>query len=111
MVVIITRENCKASEERLTRIVLLIALAYTCAGLQGQKIKRLGQQKYVNCLEELRRIDRRHSNFWIGLYGQMWIAAIDLCGDWLKKLMTIRRNKLLYFLKGLKAISLIQQAF
>lgn len=56
-------ENCKASKERLTRIVLLIALAYTCAGLQGQKIKRLGQQKYVNRLQELRRIDRRHSNF------------------------------------------------
>ena len=34
-------ENCKASKDRLTRIVLLIALAYTCAGLQGQKIKRL----------------------------------------------------------------------
>ncbi len=56
-------ENCKASKERLTRIVLLIAQAYTCAGLQGQRIKRLGQQKYVNRLQELSRIDRRHSNF------------------------------------------------
>lgn len=104
-------ENCKASQERLTRIVLLIALAYTCAGLQGQKIKRLGQQKYVNRLQELKRIDRRHSNFWVGLYGQMWIAAIVLCEDWLKDLMIIRRNKLPYFLKGLRAMSLIQQAF
>ncbi len=104
-------ENCKASKERLTRIVLLIALAYTCAGLQGQKIKRLGQQKYVNRLQELRRIDRRHSTFWVGLYGQMWIAAIDLCGDWLKQLMIIRRNKLPYFQRGLRAMSLIQQAF
>lgn len=104
-------ENCKASKERLTRIVLLIALAYTCAGLQGQKIKRLGQQKYVNRLQELSRIDRRHSNFWVGLYGQMWIAAIDLCGDWLKQLMIIRRNKLPYFQRGLRAMSLIQQAF
>jgi hypothetical protein len=56
-----------------------MALAYTCAGLHGQKIKRLGQQKYVNRFQELRRIDRRHSNFWVGLYGQMWIAAMDLC--------------------------------
>lgn len=104
-------ENCKASQERLTRIVLLIALAYTCAGLQGQKIQRLGQQKYVNRLQELKRIDRRHSNFWVGLYGQMWIAAIEMCGDWVKELMTIRRNKLPCFLKGLRAMSLIQQAF
>lgn len=104
-------ENCKASKERLTRIVLLIALAYTCAGLQRQKIKCLGQQKYVNRLQELRRIDRRHSNFWVGLSGQMWIAAMDLCQDWLKQLMIIRRNKLPYFQRGLKAISLIQLAF
>lgn len=104
-------ENCKASKERLTRIVLLIALAYTCAGLQGQKIKRLGQQKYVNRLQELRRIDRRHSNFWVGLYGKMWIAAIDLCGDWLGQLMIIRRNNLPDFQRGLTAMSLIMQAF
>lgn len=103
-------ENCKASEERLTRIVLLIALAYTCAGLQGQKIKR-GQQKYVNRLQELRRIDRRHSNFWVGLYGQMWIAAMDLCGDWLGQLMIIRRNKLPDFHRGLRAMSPLLQAF
>jgi len=30
-------EECKASQERLNRIVLLIAIAYTCAGLAGQK--------------------------------------------------------------------------
>jgi len=29
--------ECKASQERLNRIVLLIAIAYTCAGLAGQK--------------------------------------------------------------------------
>ncbi len=51
-------EDCKASQERLNRIVLLIAIAYTCAGLAGQKIKRQGQQKYVNRLKELQELDR-----------------------------------------------------
>jgi exodeoxyribonuclease V alpha subunit len=66
-------EGSKASIERLTRLVLLIAIAYTCACLTGDKTRRSGQQKYVCRLKELKRTQRRHSNFWIGLYGQMWI--------------------------------------
>jgi hypothetical protein len=75
-------EESKASVERLTNLVLLIAIAYTCAGLQGQIIKSKGQQRYVSRLKELNRMTRRHSNFWVGLYGQMWIAALEYCSDW-----------------------------
>jgi len=64
-----TSEGSKASVERLTRVVLLIAIAYTCAGLFGRKIKQLGRQKYVSRLKELGRLDKRHSSFWVGLYG------------------------------------------
>ena len=87
-------EDCKASQQRLNYIVLLIAIAYTCAGLAGQKINHQGQQKYVNRLKKLRRFEPRHSNFWVGLSGQMWIASMDFCEDWLKDLLIIRRNKL-----------------
>jgi len=104
-------EDCKVSQERLNRIVLLIAIAYTCAGLAGQKIKGQGQQKYVNRRKELRRIEPRHSNFWVGLYGQTWVASLEFCGDWIRELMRIRRNKLPFFQRGLRAMSLIQQAF
>ena len=38
--------------------------------LQGLKIKELGQQKYINRLQEVERVCKRHSNFWIGQYGQ-----------------------------------------
>jgi hypothetical protein len=86
-------EGSKASVERLTNLVLLIAIAYTCAGLQGQVIKSKGQQKYIGRLKELKRLQQRHSNFWIGLYGQMWIAALESCRDWVKNLMIIRPNK------------------
>ncbi len=58
-------EGSKASIERLTRLVLLIAIAYTITALQGLKIKQLGQQKYINCLQELGPASQRHSNFWI----------------------------------------------
>lgn len=104
-------EDSKASVERLTKLVLLIAIAYTCAGLQGQLIKSSGQQKYISRLKELKRMTRRHSNFWVGLYGQMWIAALESCRHWVKSLMIIRPNKRRFFQKGLKAMALIQAAF
>lgn len=104
-------EDCKAPQERLNRIVLLIAIAYTCAGLAGQKIKRQGQQKYVNRLKELQRIEPRHSNFWVGLYGYTWIAGMESCRDLVQELMRIRPNKLPFYQRGLSATNLIQQAF
>ncbi|NEO17443.1 MULTISPECIES: IS4 family transposase [unclassified Moorena] len=62
-------EGSLASVERLTRLILLIAIAYTTAALQGLKIKQLGQQKYIGRLQELKRKFKRHSNFWVGSYG------------------------------------------
>ena len=104
-------EESKASVERLTSLVLLIALAYTCAGLTGKTIKASGQQKYISRLKELKRMTQRHSNFWVGLYGQMWIAALESSSDWLRNLMIVRLNKRTFFQKGLRAMSLIQAAF
>jgi hypothetical protein len=101
-------EGSKASIERLTRLVLLIAIAYTCACLTGDKTRRSGQQKYVCRLKELKRTQRRHSNFWIGLYGQMWIIGWDFCRGWIEQLMQLSRNKLPYFQRGLRAIEEIQ---
>jgi hypothetical protein len=95
-------EDSKASVERLTSLVLLIAIAYTSAGLRGKLIKSSGQQKYVSRLKELKRMTRRHSNFWVGLYGQMWIAALESCSDWVRDLMRIRPNKQTFFLHRLE---------
>jgi hypothetical protein len=104
-------EDSKACVERLTSLVLLIAIAYTSAGLRGKCIKSSGQQKYVSRLKELQRMTRRHSNFWVGLYGQMWIAALESCSDWVRDLMMIRPNKQTFFQRGWRAMALIQAAF
>jgi hypothetical protein len=50
-------EDSNASVERLTNLVLLIAIAYTCAGLQGQVIKSKGQQKIYRSLERIEKDD------------------------------------------------------
>ena len=55
----------------LKTLTLLLALAYSCAILQGRKFKLRGIQKYIGRLE-WKRAERRHSSFWIGLYGQLW---------------------------------------
>jgi hypothetical protein len=70
-------EDTNVSDERLISMILLIAIAYTSATLQGQQIKRKGVQKYVCRIKEYGRIERRHSSFYIGLYGQTWVKFQD----------------------------------
>jgi hypothetical protein len=104
-------EKSHANNDRLKNLILLIALAYTCAILQGQKIKRMGVQKYIGRLSESHRWQRRHSSFWIGLYGQSWVIGMEFCAEIIAELMRIRRNKLPFFQRGLRAMSLILQMF
>ncbi len=65
-------EKSHACDQRLKTLILLIALAYSCAILQGRKLKLMGIQKYSGRVTEWLRSQRRHSSFWIGLYGQSW---------------------------------------
>jgi len=104
-------EKSHANNDRLKNLILLIALAYTCAILQGQKIKRMGVQKYIGRLSESHRWQRRHSSFWIGLYGQSWVMGREFCAEIIAELMRIRRNKLPFFQRGLRAMSLILRMF
>jgi len=104
-------EKSHANNHRLSSLILLIALAYTCAVIQGEKIKTMGVQKYVGRLTECGRSIRRHSSFWIGLYGQCWVIGMEFCQDIISELMRIRRNKLPFFQRGLRAMSFILSMF
>ena len=104
------REGSQASEQRLSSLVLLIAIAYTCAALRGQMIKGMGLQKYISRLTELKRLQRRHSDFWLGLYGKMWIPGMEFCWHKIEQLMAISPSHLLYYQRGLRAMSLIKSA-
>ena len=50
---------------------------YTSATIHGQQIKRKGVQKYVGRVQEPGRIERRHSSFYIGLYGEIWVNFME----------------------------------
>ena len=71
----------------------------------------MGIQKYIGRLTESKRSERRHSSFWIGLYGQSWVVGMEFCQNVVNELMAIRHNKLPFFQKGLRAMSLVLRMF
>ena len=98
-------EGSKANILRLTNLILLIAIAYSSACLEGKSFKNQGHQKYITRLSEAQRKYRRHSDFRVGLYGQNWVIAWDFCFLLVEKLMMINRNKINYYQQGLKVLS------
>ena len=65
-------EGSRASVERLTRLVLLIALSSTKAALQGLKINKLGEKNISIVYNKFRKNSKGTVNFgWVhtGFYG------------------------------------------
>ena len=89
----------------------MITIAYTSATIRGQQIKRKGIQKYVARVKEYGRLERRHSSFYIGLYGQTWLNFKDICIELVAELMRLNPNKRKYYQKGLRAMKLIESTF
>ena len=102
-------EGCQASPEKLIALMILIALPMTEVGLQGKRTQLQGQEEYVCRPQEKGRTRRRHSKFWIGLYGENWLIAYDCCREWVESMLGLVRNKQPFYQRGLKAIKLIGQ--
>lgn len=102
-------EGSQASPDRLVRLILLIAIAITSTWLQGQKTQLSRQQSYVCRPCERKRTRRRHSAFWIGLYGQNWIVSLNECQELVLEMMSAVRNKQPFYHQGLMAMMLIHQ--
>ncbi|MGF1541709.1 MAG: IS4 family transposase, partial [Pleurocapsa sp.] len=62
-------------------------------------------------LKENLRKDKRHSNFWVGLYGGLWIETFKICHYWVEQLMIFTPNKLSFYQRGIRAKQLIQSIF
>lgn len=104
-------EDTNVEGERFISLVLLMALAYTSATIQGQQIKRKGIQKYVARIKEYGRSERRHSSFYIGLYGQNWVNFKDICMKLITELMRLNPNKRKYYQQGMRAMKLVESTF
>ncbi len=93
-------EDSNVSGQRLISLILLISLAYTSATISGQKIKRMGIQKYVGRIKESGRTIRRHSSFYIGLYGSNWVDFMENSYELVAELMILASNKRKYCQQG-----------
>ena len=101
-------EMTKVSDRRLISLVLLICLSYSLSTFVGQNIKSKGIAKYVSRPTELGRKTLRHSSFSIGLSGQNWLDSIVFFQDVVQQLLHFSAHKLPDYLKGMRAVSLIQ---
>ena len=101
-------ENTQVSDRRVIAIILLICLSYSFSTFTGQSIKSKGVAKYVSRPTEPKRAYRRHSSFSIGLHGQNWLDSIAFFQDVVQELLHCSTHKLPNYLKGMRAISLIQ---
>jgi hypothetical protein len=100
-------EGTNLEGQHLTALVLLIAIAYTIAGMNGKQIKQMGIQKYVGRVKESGRIEPRHSHFYIGLYGRTWVQFMTSCAEIVSELLQLSPNKRNFYKKGMCAMKLI----
>jgi hypothetical protein len=103
-------EGCQASPDKLIALIILIALAMTSAWLQGKRTKLQRQEKYVCRIQKTGRTRKKHSNFWIGLYGSNWLIAVDSCQEWVESMLSLVRNKKSFYQNGFRTVKLIGQA-
>lgn len=72
-------EGSNLASELLSKLMIVVAIAYTSATLQGQKIKRMGIQKYVARPETNVKGQHRHSSFYLGQHLFNWLRLQQLC--------------------------------
>jgi len=104
-------ESTKVSGDRLISLLLVISLAYLSATIEGETIVQKGIQKYVGRVKETGRTEKRHSSFYIGLYGHTWVNFVSNCGTLVEELLKLAPNKLTYYQRGKRAMQLILSAF
>lgn len=103
-------EGCRASDKRFLAIVLLIAIAYLCASLQGQRLKQKALQNYVARPERAGRLHRRHNFFYVGLSAHRWVPFWHSYQSQIQRLMKLHHGKIEYYLKGQKAMATVIQS-
>ena len=89
----------------------MICLSYSFSTFSGQTIKDKGVANYVTRPAETGRIYRRHSNFSLSLHSQNWLESMSFFQDVVQELLSLSPHKLPDYLKGMRAVSLIQSAF
>jgi hypothetical protein len=103
-------EGSKLAAEQLSKLLIVVSIAYTSAMLEGQEIKQMGIQKYVVRPEAKGTGQRRHSAFYVGHHLDNWVRLKQLCQETVDQLLQINRRWLNHYKKGQRAVELILSA-
>ena len=104
-------EGSKLSNTLLSRLIIIVAIAYTSAIVQGRQIKQMGIQKYVARPETNEKGQRRHSSFYVGQHLHHWLQLQQLCQETLEALLKLNRRWINHYKKGQRAIELALSMF
>jgi hypothetical protein len=96
--------------DRLSKLLILLSLAYLKSIIQGIDIKSKQVQEYLGRKTETRRKHARHSTFYIGLWGESWVDSMSSNWQVVVELMSLSPHKLPNYQQGLRAMRLILSA-
>jgi hypothetical protein len=94
-------------EERLIKMILLMAVAYTSAIFQGAEIQKKQVQEYVFRRKETSKKYRRRSTFGMGQDGERWANYLEQHSLEIQELMKLTRNKRRFYQQGIQAAILM----
>jgi hypothetical protein len=104
-------EGSQLKGNQLSKLMIIITIAYASATLQGNQIKRMGIQEYVARPEKKYKSQRRHSSFYVGQHLYNWLQLHQIFQKSIEELMQISRYRLKDYLKGQRAIELALSTF
>jgi hypothetical protein len=93
--------------KRLMTLILLIALAYSNAVMQGTTLKMKSVKKYIVRPKESKRKYQRRSTFGSGLDSQQWVTYLDKYTGAVQELMKLTPNKRHFYQRGMRAVTQI----
>jgi hypothetical protein len=103
-------ERTNLMGDRLSKLLILLSLAYLKSIIQGIDIKSKKVQEYLGRKTENHRKYARHSTFYIGLWGESWVDSMSSNWQVVVELMSLSPHKLPNYQQGLRAMRLILSA-
>ena len=96
--------------QRLLALILLIAIAYSSAVIQGTNLKRKAAKQYIVRPKESKRKYNRRSSFGCGLDSQQWVTYLDNYAALVEQLMTLTPHKRCFYGRGMRAAAQIRSS-
>ena len=96
--------------QRLMALILLIALAYSSAIVQGTTLKIKNVKKYIVRDNRQKKNYSRRNTFGSSLDSQQWLTYLDKYAGEVQELMTLTPTKRHFYQRGMRAVTQIRSS-